>query len=262
MQPNGETRMNTPAHHKQSFIIWEVLLEAWQSRIHTLWPIWAIVLPMLVVLVILQILIGLLFAHTHTIPLLIFYQRLLVPMIIGIAVAPFVAGSQMIALKRMRGEIVTTQTGYQYFHKAWQVMVVLFIIELLSNLMFYIIQTTTPHDTMHHAIAWWYLLAGVVFIFILVFSLLGILFVVDKNLPPLKALYYSCKTIAHCWFKTLLLLIILYLLIVAISIPFIVGSMIHPYAKLLGACIFVIGMIWLIPYTFLVQGTLYHKLVD
>ena len=59
-----------------------------------------------------------------------------------------------------------------------------------------------------------------------------------------------------------ILLIIIYLFFLIAMIPFFVGSLIHPYARILGIVILIAALIWLIPLLFCIQGVLYHKLVD
>lgn len=257
--------MNAKTTHKRrSFLIWEILAEAWEATSSAWGPLWAIIIVMCIAVIIVLLLISLIFKVPVDIQeQAILYRSLIMPIILAIVAGPFYGGAIMVAIKRARNEPVRGKTGFQYFHKTWQTMLTLGIIEFLANITIYIIRTasadmTTPHPYM----AWWYLLAAVVTIFVYVFSILAIPFVVDKNFSPLHALYRSYKTIRPCWFRTLVLLIALYLFYVIASIPLIIGAMIHPIAQIFGFIVLAVALIWLVPYTYLVLGYLYHKLVD
>lgn len=246
---------------KRTFAIWETIGQAWDLVSGSKWPIWAIAILIGVVSFIVQVLITYIFQIDPQDPPAL-YRYLIMPCINNIIIAPFFAGAVMVGIRRARGESVTARAGYQYFRKTIPVMITLFIIALLGNIITYIVHLDSIVTAVGAYSNWLNFIAGAISVLVYVFLLLAVPLVVDKNLAPLTALKMSFTIIKHCWFKVLILLIIIYLFFLIAMIPFFVGSLIHPYARILGIVILIAALIWLIPLLFCIQGVLYHKLVD
>ena len=168
----------------------------------------------------------------------------------------------MVAIKRARSETIVTRTGFMYFRYAGRLVITLFLIALFANILVYIVHLPMLVSTFSIHTGWLNLFVIIVSVFVYVFLILSVPFVIDNNLNPWEAIVRSFRTIQHCWLRTLALLITLYAFYIITMIPLFVGSMIHPWAKWFGGAIFLAALIWLLPFMFLVQGTLYHRLAD
>ena len=246
---------------KHSFGIAEVLNEAWNLVRGSKWPIWAIAIFIGISSLIVQlIIIGIFRIDAQASPT--YYQYLLMPIINNVVVAPFFAGAVMTGIKRARGEAIEVKTGFRYFNKTWQVMVAMLLIAFLANILNYIVHLPSIVIALNLHAGWLNIIAAIVSILVYVFTLFSVPLIVDKNHSPWGALLASFHIIKKSWFKVLILLIIVYVFFIIAAIPLFVGAMIHPYAKLLGAIILIVALVWLLPFMFLVQGALYHQLVD
>lgn len=246
---------------QRTFAIWETIGEAWELIGGSKWPIWAIAILIFVAFVVVQTIILFIFGIDLQNPPVL-YAYLIMQCITNIVIAPFVGGATMLGIKRARGETITPRSGYHYFHKTIPLMITLLIIAVLANIINYIVHLPAIVIAVGLHTGWLDLIANIIFLLVYTFLLLSVPLVIDKNLPPLTALKMSFEIIKHCWFKVLVLIIIVWLFFIIAAIPFFVGSMIHPYARLLGWVIFIIALVWLIPLLSLITGILYHKLVD
>jgi len=251
--------LSTP---KRSWSIPQVLGDAWHLVRGNKWPIWAVALVVLIVPMIIQLLaLQPLFRLAPS--LLIIYQFLLLPLIKYIVVAPFFGGAVMTAILCARHEAVQASTGYRYLNKSWALIVTLFIIALLSNVLSCIVHLPWVM-TLHFNTAWLGIPVALIELLVYVFLFISVPLVIDKNKTPWNGLVTSCRIMQHYWFKTFIILILIVFILFTIAmIPLSIGMMMHsPYIKLLGAAITIIALIWLVPFSFLVQGMLYHKIVD
>ncbi|OGO94633.1 MAG: hypothetical protein A3F41_04945 [Coxiella sp. RIFCSPHIGHO2_12_FULL_44_14] len=254
--------MNGESYETQrNFTIWELLLETWNLQSGCKWPIWAILLcgGLLSTLVQLIILFFLL-PDPHHPPVL--YAYLLSPLINSIILAPFLMGTLMIGIERARGKPISVRSGFGYFYKTWPAIVTLFTIAFLSNITMYIVHLPSLVVATGRWAVWLSLLAGIIAFLVYVFLLLSIPLVADKHLSPWKAMSTSMNVIKPCWLKVVGLLVVVYLLFILSILPFFLGMLWHHYAGLVGAAIFIYLLIWLLPYLFLVQSMLYHRLMD
>ncbi|MBT8506615.1 hypothetical protein B1F79_03635 [Coxiella-like endosymbiont of Rhipicephalus sanguineus] len=242
------------------FAINDVLNETWRLVNGSKWPIWAITILIGIASLIIQIIVIEIFQIDPKTPL-VHYSYLFMPILNSIVIAPFFAGAVMTAIKRAREEEINAASGYQYFHKTLQVMIGMALITLFGTILNYIFHLPVIADAAGRYAVWLYLLSGAVSILVYVFTILAIPLIVDKNHTPWESLINSFQITKNFWFKVLLLVLIVYVFFVVATIPLIIGAMIHPYARLLGVAIFIFILVWLLPYVFLIQGVLYHKLV-
>lgn len=253
--------MDMMLDQKRSFNLSEVFTEAWQRVRGNKWAIWAIALPLGLIAIIVQYLIGRIF-HMDAQGSSTFYRYLLMPLINAVVVAPFYAGAFMTAILCARGQPIGPKTGFQYFSKSVPVIITMLIIAFAANIITYIAHLPALGNAMNFHTGWLNLIAILITIVVYLFTLFSVPLVVDKNLSPVPAIKTSFQIIKHCWLKTLALLIIMYVFFIVAMIPFYVGAMIHPIAKIIGGLITIGILIWLVPFIFLLQGVLYHKLVD
>jgi hypothetical protein len=177
-------------------------------------------------------------------------------------IAPFFGGAVMTAILCARGESVQAKTGFRYLNRSVAVIITLFLIALFANIITYIVHLPSIMTMLGSHIGWLHILAAIIAVLVYVFCFISVPLAIDKNKSPGAALLTSFHIIKHCWLKVLVLLIIIYIFFIIALIPLYIGAMIHPYAKLLGAVITTIALIWLTPFILLIQGVLYHKLVD
>jgi len=247
---------------ERTFAVWEIIRQAWELVGGSKWPIWAIALFIVgIVSLIIQLIIAYIFRIDIKAPPMI-YQYLILPCINSIVIAPFFGGAVMVGITRARGKAISPKSGYQYFRKTLALMITMLIMALLANIINTFVHLHTVVATLGLGAGWLNILAAIISLLVYVFLFLSVPLVTDKNLAPLKALKLSFKVVKHCWFKVLILFITVYLFFLIAMIPLFVGTLIHPYARLLGIGILIAALIWLIPFVFLVEGVLYHKLVD
>lgn len=246
---------------KRSFSIRETLSEAWDLLEGTKSAIWTVAIFIGLISLLIPLLIAW-FIQINPQDLPALFRYLLIPLIANTAIAPFYAGSFMVAITRARRRPIHSGLGFSYFSKTWQVMLTMFLVAVMANVIIYLAHAPFTVSALPALAGWINLFAAIVAIFVHIFFLFSIPLVVDKNYSPLGSLKASFNIIKSSWVSVLLLLIVIYGLFIVASIPMAVGSMIHPYAKLLGMAILIGALVWLVPYMFLVEGLLYHKLVD
>lgn len=246
---------------KAKFSILGVLRDAWHFVDGSKLPIWAIAIFIGVVAFFLQWLIMALFSIDPQNPSPL-YRYLLVPVINNVVIAPFFGGAVMVAVFRARGEPASGIVGYHYFSKTLPLMLLMLIIAVAANLITYLAHLPSLSTLLGDHVGFINILGAIISILVYVFSFLSVPLLLDKKLSPLQALLTSCRIIASCWLKTLVLIIIVYACFIIAMIPLYIAAMIHPYVKIVGAIIVIILLFWLIPFLFLVQGVVYHRLID
>lgn len=250
-----------PEKHHGKFGIWDLISRSWELVEGCKWPVWSIAILMAVASFVVQIIIALIFHVTEQTSSAL-YHYLIMPLVNNIVIAPFFGGAVMVGVRRARGEPVDGSSGYAYFNKSWPLILTMFFIAVLANIINYVVHLPAVVTALAVHTGWLDAFAGIISLLVYVFFVLSVPLVVDKNLSPLKAMKASLNIVKHCWFRVLVVLVILYLFLMIALIPSMVGSMIHPYARALGIVIFVAALIWLVPLIFLVVGKLYHRLVD
>ncbi|AZV75157.1 hypothetical protein [Coxiella burnetii] len=259
--PKRGSIMESSPQPNHRFTISDILNEAWGLVNGSKWSIWAIAIFIGIASLIAQIIIIRLFQIDPEMPS-VHYNYFFMPLINSIVIAPFFAGAVMTAISRARGEAVSPRSGYQYFRKTLPVMLGMLLITFLATIVNYIVHLPPIATAVGRYAVWLNILGSIVAIFVYVFTILTIPLIVDKNHTPWDGLIASFRLVKPYWFKVFMLILIIYVFFIVATIPLIVGSMIHPYARLLGAGIFILILVWLLPYIFLIQGVLYHKLVD
>lgn len=246
---------------KQPFTIIDIINDAWRLVHGHKGPLWAIAIFIGVTSIVLQFLISWIF-HIDPQNPSITYRYLIMPLVNNIIIAPFFGGAVMVAVLCARGKPVHARTGFGYLSQSVAVIITMFLIALLANIITYLVHLPQIAIALNGHIGWLNLLATLISILVYVFCFISVPLVLDKNKSPVAALITSFHLIKHYWFKTLILLIIIYVFLIIAMIPLYIGAMIHPYAKLAGAVVMVVALIWLMPFVFLIQGVLYHKVVD
>jgi hypothetical protein len=169
----------------------------------------------------------------------------------GLVVAPLLAGLFMIGLKRIRSESLTWASGFQYFKKLPHIFVAfamsalmlwLFFLAIgLLCLFFVTILHAELHFTLHLRWVIFFSAVGVLLLFSFYksFLLFNFLLVLDQQVNPFLAWWRSCVMVAPHFGKIFVAVIFMVL------------------ANLIGLCLLGVGLIWTIPWTYLVIGKLY-----
>jgi hypothetical protein len=252
--------MNT-LNAKPTFHIIDVLQNAWHLVRGHKWPIWAIAIFAGVISVLLQLVIGFIF-HVDPQNLSYSYRYLFMPLISSIAVAPFLGGAIMIAILAARGQAVDAKTGFRYLYKAGPVILTLFLITLLASILPFVLHLPWVAIALNSHVGWLNILAKVIALFVYLFSFISLPLIIDKNYSPWQALIGSFQVIKQCWFRTFVLFIIMYALFTLATLPAYMGAMIDPWGRFIGTLVMILISVWVIPFILLIQGVLYHKLID
>jgi hypothetical protein len=92
---------------------------------------------------------------------------------------------------------------------------------------------------------------------------LATLLAIDQTNSPFAAIGHSIKACAPHWFKIIGIVLMTYLIMIALYVPYILGLVFqHNLLLIFGGIFILVAMIWVMPFLFLVQGVVYHKLVD
>ena len=168
----------------------------------------------------------------------------------------------MTAISRTRGKAVSPRSGYQYFRKNLSVMLRMLLITFLATIVNYIVHLPPIATAVGRDAVWLNILGSIVATFMYVFTILTIPLIVDKKHTPWDGLIASFLPVKSYWFKVFMPYSHYLCFFIVATISLIVGRMIYSHARLLGAGIFILILVWLLPYIFSIQGVLYHKLVD
>ncbi|HEV2523695.1 MAG TPA: hypothetical protein VGU44_01000 [Gammaproteobacteria bacterium] len=159
------------------------------------------------------------------------------------------SGLAKMTIEVARGHSVSVSMGFKYFSRAITVAFTLVIYGLfmLPTLIF---------NSFHLSIL------SIIYGFLVsTFFYLSTLFAVDKTKSAITAVTYSFRAIRPHWLKILGLNVLIYMASYNLMIPIEVGISSH-YTSLIiiGYFVMLIAMIWLLPFMFLLQGVVYHKL--
>lgn len=250
-----------------------ILSNAWQKTKGSKWPIWAPILTLLAITIgvnfIATLLFGLFgfpmleasFTAAYSIPYLIIAS--IVEVITIFLTAPLIAGAQMVALKRIRGDIVKPSTGFQYWSKWLHLGITVLIISLGSTLLNIIFGSLI---TVSYNVGFWLvsilqILAIIAFIFFYAFYFFSILFVADKQKNTIEALVSSVSMVRPHWFQVCKVMACIAVGFFIVLIPFFIlslfGLMVLSY---LGVVISIGVAIWAIPYFHLIVSSVYNQL--
>ncbi len=175
-----------------------------------------------------------------------FWVGLFAALLLFLMCTPILAGLYMYGVRRARGESIALNQGFGYFKKTGP----LFLTQLMFAVTLWILDFFLSFSIAFLSEVFFkslsvYIELGVsfVFAFLLVpFFIFGLLNVVDQNLSPKKAYLQSIKIVFPNMKKIIPALLFCLLL------------------NILGAILFGIGLLWSIPFSFIVVGILYQKL--
>lgn len=169
----------------------------------------------------------------------------------AIFIVPLLTGFLMMGVKRFREPSLRWSEGLHYYHLIPSLAVAFFVGVVILWLMFMIVSAIAILLMMllHVEFNFHYHLTAAIFISGMVISLIyglyksfflfNFLLVADQKVNPLLAWWHSAKMLAPHWGKVFLTLIYMLLF------------------NLLGICLLGIGLIWTIPWTYLVIGKMY-----
>lgn len=169
----------------------------------------------------------------------------------AIFVAPLLTGLLMIGVQRFRAPPVPWSLGLQYYRMIPRLFIAFFVGVLLLWIIFTVISLAILFLLMllhvnyqfHYQFSWTLFcsIAFMVLIFALYksFLLFNFILVADQGVNPFIAWWKSCKMVGPHYGKVLLALI--YMLIF----------------NILGLCLLGVGLIWTIPWSYLVIGKMY-----
>lgn len=171
-------------------------------------------------------------------------------------IAPFITGLVMMGLKRARGELISSSSGFAYFKILprlflafliegiilWLFLVVLSLLLILFLFFTHIHISTLISPTTHEGtfgFVFGVLLVFLAMLFVKSLLLFNFLLVADQDVSPFIAWYRSIKMALHQFRAVFFSLLFLALI------------------NLGGLCLLGLGLIWTIPLTFIVIGRLF-----
>ncbi len=259
---NNEPQSVIPALADKSLRVGKILNSAWEQVKGVKWPIWVVAIVVgvaaIAIRLILDKLMGVDLKHPEFVNNII-----IIPIIMNAIVAPFYAGMLMIAITRARGESPRVKTGFQYFHKWIPLGITLVVTSLIGSIPYIIVNIPGFISGSPEIKAIADLIAMILALIIYVLFLLSVPLVADKDKSPGQAISTSVKLVAPHWLKVFVAVLIPYVFVLIIIIPLILGFAFSSMLLLaLGYIIFIVALIWLLPFLLMVLGTIYHRLVD
>lgn len=250
-----EQTMEHPSQPKQKFGVGEVIKSAWHNTKGAKGAIWLTGIAAIVTFFIVYFILSLIFGHKWLISLNPGI-RLMSAILNAIISAPFLGGIFMVAIQRARGEKVNIGAGFQYFKHFVPLAIAticLNVILSLGGIIGGVIGKGVIID----------LCITLYSIILAIFLMLLVPLVADKQMNPFKAIGESFRRMSHVWFRAFFSIIICDIIIFLFAIPLFLGAVLQIKALLIiGMIIFIIALIWLIPFIFVVQGTIYQRVVD
>lgn len=238
------------------------LNQAWKHIKGAKLAIWLVVICMILISTLLNLLVYSLFGidEMHT-PYWI--RFILMPILSNVLVAPFYAGAVMTAIQHIRGEKTVPASGFFYFKYYLPLAIALIIITFIASIGMMIINIPTVAASFGKNISWLEGLAALYSTIIYTFFILTIPLIADKNKQPFKAMRASFNLVKPHWLKVFAIILISYFVILLFTVPLFLGiSFMKTLAIIIGGIILIGAAIWLIPWIFMIQGMIYHLLVD
>ena len=188
----------------------------------------------------------------------------LFPLISNACIAPFVAASIMLGVKKNRGDDIHLFTGFSLLSSFINLILTALIMSAIVNIVIagtiWFVGQTQLSVGYRRTLQFLTLLYSLI---VYAYLILALPSVIDKKLSCFKAISFSVSRMKHYFFKAIILIIVTYAFIFVSLIPATIGFMLaHQYALILGWGTTGLILIWLIPYAVMIQGTLYHKVVD
>lgn len=256
---NGENRFSTR----------DVIKTGWHNIKGAKWAIWAPQIVMLLIYLAVAAIFGILASVAGILPKPgmplttgFWVGAFVFELVVIFLVSPLVTGIQMVGLKKVRGEDIKGGVGFKYWHK-W--IPLGFTVLLFTIGSFIINQVFTALLKMAVASAGLSALLGIIAAIVMIvyvaFFMFNMLFVADGNKGPWGALGHSAKMVSQHWFRVILLIIFMGIVMVIAALPAILGLLCPVgWVKALGIVVSFVLMIWVIPYWNLILATIYHRL--
>ncbi len=255
--------MNNNIHQSASnMTIRSIFSKAWSLVHGSKAAIWNIAILIMLVSITLEWIVNRILGfnsqHTHY-----FTRYIMLPILTNLLIAPFYAGSVMVAIQRARGELVNVKSGYQFFHRYIPIAITMVIVGFISNLIVMIINIPALASTLGRSLPFFDIISVLFSVLIYTFFILSIPMVIDKQYTPGQALSASVILVKPHWFRVFVIFILTYLcLSIATILLFLGPTLKSSIIMIIGAVIFIAAMIWLLPFLFLLIGVIYHRLLD
>lgn len=172
-------------------------------------------------------------------------------------------GALKVSIERARGKFIRATSGFHSFSRVIPMVLTLLLVGILllpGNLLQYIPglngQTQGAMVTVFILKTVYGLLVG---------SLVYMSFplVIDKINSPFAALYRSFKASWQHWLKLIGVFVIAEIISLISMIPFMLGMILkNQIVAIVGCGVMFVALIWILPFLFLIQGVIYHKLFD
>jgi len=168
-----------------------------------------------------------------------------------------IAGIIKISIERARGNAVSISMGFRSFSRMIPLLLTVILFGVLSQLPSLIMLMLKIEPTA--------IVAPLILIYVLLvttFLYLSMLLAVDKTNNPFTAISRSFNVIRPHWLKVLGIIVITEVIgfMIGMLIGFAEGFFNVP--EIVGNVLMCIAIIWYVPFMLLVQGLVYHKLID
>jgi hypothetical protein len=253
--------MDTP-----NFTIKNTLATAWQYMRGAKWPVWIVLLVTAVGVL------GTYYLTAASLNLigLPHNQAMMTTVSITIHIittfiaAGLITGALMIALKKIRGDTISSLSGFQYWNKWWKIGISVLLLNLgvlLINLIFGFLFALSQHAGAPKVAYAFFLLRFLATILFFLFFIFNTLSLADKNLGPIASLGYSATIVRPHWLKLLGMWGMMTLIIIATLLPKYLSEFSHlNVIQSLGLLATSLLAVWTIPYLLFITSNAYHQL--
>lgn len=192
-----------------------------------------------------------------------YLDYIILPLLTNILIAPFYAGSIMVAIRKARQEKMDPGSGFQYFNPYLYIVITMVIVGFVSSCFVIMVNHPAISAKLNNFKLIFNFLTGILSTLIYSFLILAIPLVADKKYSPLPALSKSIQLTTPVWYKIFALILFGYLCIVVSMIPTILGLLLmNSYVIFLGVLMTLIALIWVVPFIFLIHGVIYRTLTE
>lgn len=225
-------------------------------------PIWSIAITFVLLGALIEWM-SLHYINTENETLLYTLRHILIPILTNLCIAPFYAGSFMVAIRHVCSKPINMRSGYRYFNQYVAIATAMVIIGILSNLVVMVVNFPTLANYFGSKEPYLELFAGIYSLFVYALFVFTLPLIIDQRYKITKALLASVKLAKPHLLKIVVIFVLAYLCIFLATIPALIALSIGKWAvlRLLGSLFFIIALIWLLPFFFLLCAELYHRIV-
>jgi hypothetical protein len=252
----------------RNFDVIATLRETWDLVDGAKWALWAPLLALFIVYFLgamtiglaidtvsydnkLSLIIHILVATLATMGLLYLFMGLL-------------CGVTKTAIERARGNAQFSEMGFKSFSRVLPTTLtgLLLLVFLVPQNLIPLIPGLHPHHNLFTVLI--VLVLQMTYgILVGPFLILPVPLAVDKTNSPVKAIMLGIKTAWPYWSKIVGIFLVIYAAFLILMIPLGLGMHFHiPGAFPLSTILLVVFYVWVMPFMFLLQGVIYHKLID